>query len=194
MVPRRAQHPPPIVRRRAPACAGPRAREPGRGPRPRYSGAVQARALLALAFLASAPLAGTRAALVLDGARVLAPDGASWRDGLALLVRDGRIAKIAARGELEVPSGAPVVDLSGLYLIPGSIDLHSHLLLHPYDEAPWEDQVLEESLELRTIRGVLAARPRRARAGRGGRGLDQGVRRPAAARRQSSGQRALKTS
>jgi imidazolonepropionase-like amidohydrolase len=50
------------------------------------------------------------------------------------------------------------IDLAGLVLLPGLIDLHTHLLLHPYDETPWNDQVLKESLELRTIRAVTAAR------------------------------------
>ena len=36
--------------------------------------------------------------------------------------------------------------------------MHSHLLLHPYDETPWDDQVLKEPLELRTIRAVVAAK------------------------------------
>src|SRR5207237_8038939 len=51
-----------------------------------------------------------------------------------------------------------VLDLTGLTLIPGLMDLHSHLLLHPYNETVWDDQVLKEPLELRTIRGVVAAR------------------------------------
>ena len=42
--------------------------------------------------------------------------------------------------------------------LPGLIDLHTHLLLHPYSETSWDDQVLKESLELRTIRGVAQAR------------------------------------
>jgi imidazolonepropionase-like amidohydrolase len=42
--------------------------------------------------------------------------------------------------------------------MPGLIDLHTHLLLRPYDELSWDDQVLKESIELRTIRGVDAAR------------------------------------
>src|SRR5262249_20760882 len=36
--------------------------------------------------------------------------------------------------------------------------LHTHLLLHPYDETPWDDQVLKEPLELRTVRATVAAR------------------------------------
>jgi imidazolonepropionase-like amidohydrolase len=96
--------------------------------------------------------------LVLAGASVLDPAGARWLDGRDVLVENGRIARIAAAGALPVPPGALRVDLSGLHLIPGLIELHSHLLLHPYDETPWDDQVLREPLEQRVIRGVLHAR------------------------------------
>jgi len=96
--------------------------------------------------------------LLLSGARVLDPAGARWLDGKDVLVENGRIARIAAPGSFPVPPGAVRVDLAGLHLIPGLIELHSHLLLHPYDETPWDDQVLREPLEQRVIRGVLHAR------------------------------------
>ncbi|MFK4985767.1 hypothetical protein ACI4B7_28485, partial [Klebsiella pneumoniae] len=35
---------------------------------------------------------------------------------------------------------------------------HGHLFLHPYNETPWDDQVLHESLALRTARAVVQAR------------------------------------
>ncbi len=104
------------------------------------------------------------ASLLLTGARVLAPEGDRWIEGAALLVRGERIEAVAPLDELEESGrergieGARRIDLAGLFLVPGLIDLHSHLLLHPYDEAPWDDQVLRESLELRTIRAVPAAR------------------------------------
>ncbi|HEX6899616.1 MAG TPA: amidohydrolase family protein [Thermoanaerobaculia bacterium] len=72
-----------------------------------------------------------------------------------MLIEDGRIARIAPAGTLQA---SQKLDLSGLTLIPGLIELHSHLLLHPYNETSWDDQVLKEPLELRTIRGVVAAR------------------------------------
>jgi imidazolonepropionase-like amidohydrolase len=96
--------------------------------------------------------------LLLTGARVLDPAGERLLDGREVLVNNGRIAAVAPAGSTEVPPGTVRVDLAGAVLVPGLIDLHSHLLLHPYDETPWDDQVLKESLELRTIRGVLAAR------------------------------------
>lgn len=91
---------------------------------------------------------------ILDPARHAAP---VKRD---MLIVDGRIQRIAPVGAIESPQGpsARRLDLEGLTLIPGLIDLHSHLLLHPYNEATWDDQVLRESLELRTIRAVVAAR------------------------------------
>ena len=92
----------------------------------------------------------------LTGARVLAPEADRWLEGVAVGVRDGRVRRV------DDPAGDPqpgrTEGLDGLYLVPGLIDLHSHLLLHPYDEASWNDQVLRESLEARTIRATAAAR------------------------------------
>ena len=42
--------------------------------------------------------------------------------------------------------------------MPGMIEGHSHLFLHPYNETPWDQQVLHESLALRTVRATVAAR------------------------------------
>jgi imidazolonepropionase-like amidohydrolase len=97
-------------------------------------------------------------ALVLAGARVLDGKGERWIEGSDVLVVGSRIERIAPAASLAAPAGAERIDLAGLYLIPGLIDLHSHLLLHPYDETPWDDQVLKESIELRTIRATVAAK------------------------------------
>ena len=117
--------------------------------------------LLALSWRMAAAAPPPRPAdppLLLAGAQVLDPAGARWLEGRDVLVENGRIAKIAAPGSFPVPAGAVRVDLAGLHLIPGLIELHSHLLLHPYDETPWDDQVLREPIEQRVIRGVLHAR------------------------------------
>ena len=117
---------------------------------------------LALPLLLAAILAGTGAAaadsLILSGARVLDPRGEGWLAGHDVLVVDGRIARIAPAARIQPPPGARRIDLHGVFLIPGLIDLHTHLLLHPYSETPWDDQVLREKLESRTIRAVVAAR------------------------------------
>ncbi|NWO67902.1 amidohydrolase family protein, partial [Escherichia coli] len=48
--------------------------------------------------------------------------------------------------------------LPGTSLLPGLIDLHVHLFLHPYNETSWNDQVMKEPLALRTARAVAHAR------------------------------------
>lgn len=92
--------------------------------------------------------------LVLSGAHVLNEDGDGWVEGASVVVREGVIVSI---GEAPAGDDVTVVTVPGWYVVPGLIDLHTHLLLHPYDEASWNDQVLVESLGLRTARGVAAA-------------------------------------
>ncbi|HET9810646.1 MAG TPA: amidohydrolase family protein, partial [Sphingomicrobium sp.] len=75
--------------------------------------------------------------------------------GWSVLVDGDRIA--AAGPDIAAPPGAKVIDLPGTTLIPGMIEGHSHLFLHPYDETLWDDQVLREPLALRTARAVVHA-------------------------------------
>ena len=57
-----------------------------------------------------------------------------------------------------MPAGAETIDLPGATLLPGLIEGHSHLFLHPYNEVSWNDQVLHESLAERVARAVNHAR------------------------------------
>ena len=74
--------------------------------------------------------------------------------GWVVLVRGERIQAAGPRAAVPVPDGAERIPLPGTTLLPGLSDLHSHVLLHPYDETPWNDQVLRESLAVRTARAV----------------------------------------
>jgi imidazolonepropionase-like amidohydrolase len=94
--------------------------------------------------------------LLLTGASVLDPTCREFIEGYAVLIAGDRLRQVGPSGDIKAPDDARRLDLAGLSLLPGLIDAHSHLLLHPYDEASWEDQVLKESLELRTIRAVAA--------------------------------------
>ena len=91
---------------------------------------------------------------------VLVPDGVfdgtadSVARGWGVLVRGDRILRVGPLSSLEAPATATRIALPGTTLLPGLSDLHSHVLLHPYDETPWNDQVLRESLALRTARAV----------------------------------------
>ncbi|NMO19995.1 amidohydrolase family protein [Pyxidicoccus fallax] len=93
-----------------------------------------------------------RPARVFDG--VTAKPHAGW----VVLVTGERIAAAGPEAQVKAPAGAEVVDLAGTTLLPGLIEGHSHLLLHPYNEASWNDQVLKESLALRVVRATHHAR------------------------------------
>jgi imidazolonepropionase-like amidohydrolase len=97
---------------------------------------------------------GTSRPVVLKPARVFDGVDPEAHDGWAVVVRGDRIEAAGPAGEVKVPEGARVIDLPGMTLIPGLIDLHTHVLLHPYDEALWNDQVLKEALALRVCRAT----------------------------------------
>jgi imidazolonepropionase-like amidohydrolase len=79
-------------------------------------------------------------------------------DGWVVLVRGDKIEAVGPRAQVSAPSDATQITLAGTTLMPGMIEGHSHLLLHPYNETPWNDQVLHESLALRVARAVNHAR------------------------------------
>ncbi len=66
----------------------------------------------------------------------------------------GRIDRVGPAAGVTPAAGDRVVDLPGATLLPGLIDAHTHVLLHPYDEASWNDQVLREPLALRVCRAT----------------------------------------
>jgi imidazolonepropionase-like amidohydrolase len=111
--------------------------------------------VIAVLLLAPA-VAMAQEAIVISGGRVLSPEGARWLDGQDVVIEGDRITDIAPTGSFK--GTAHRIDAAGMYVIPGLIDLHTHLLLHPYNEATWNDQVLKESLELRTVRATAQAR------------------------------------
>ncbi len=98
------------------------------------------------------------APVLLVPARVWDGTAAMPHEGWAVLVRGDRIEAVGPRGAIAAPPGASVIDLPGTTLIPGLIEGHSHLLLHPYNETSWDDQVLREPEALRVARAVNHAR------------------------------------
>ncbi len=89
---------------------------------------------------------------ILKPARVF--DGAAMHEGWGVRVRGERIEFVGAVADLSSLAGATTIDLPGATLLPGLIEAHSHVLLHPYNEATWNDQVLKESLGVRIARAT----------------------------------------
>jgi imidazolonepropionase-like amidohydrolase len=115
------------------------------------------RLLIAMAAaVASLATAATAAPILLKPAQVF--DGVDPRPhpGWQVLVEGDKIAAVGPN--LAAPAGARVIELPGTTLSPGLIEGHSHLFLHPYNEAKWDDQVLHEQRALRTARAVVHAR------------------------------------
>jgi len=102
--------------------------------------------------------APTGPAILLVPDRVWDGVDAAPHDGWAVIVRGDRIEAVGPRAQLTVPADATTIALPGTTLMPGLIEGHSHLLLHPYNETPWDDQVLHEALALRVARAVNHAR------------------------------------
>ncbi|WP_020596536.1 metal-dependent hydrolase family protein [Spirosoma panaciterrae] len=83
-------------------------------------------------------------------------DGETTHEGWAVRVKGDKIEAVGAIASIST-EGAEVVDLKGTTLLPGLIEGHSHLFLHPYNETPWDDQVLKEARSLRTARATVHA-------------------------------------
>ena len=115
------------------------------------------RALLFIALLCPPVLAQSVAdrpepLTALKPARVFDGESAELREGVAVIIRGERIEAIVDVSR--IPAGAKVIELPGATLMPGLIESHSHVLLHPYNETPWNDQVAREHLSLRVARAT----------------------------------------
>jgi imidazolonepropionase-like amidohydrolase len=111
-----------------------------------------------LGLLATLGLGAPAAAktLWLRPARVFDGVNPTPHEGWTVVVEGDRIT--AAGPNVTAPAGARTIELPGTTLMPGMIEGHSHLFLHPYNEALWDAQVLHEPLALRTARAVNHAR------------------------------------
>jgi len=85
-------------------------------------------------------------------------DGLTMHTGWSVLVRGSRILAAGPALDAAAPPDTRRIPLPGMTLLPGLIEGHSHLFLHPYNETSWNDQVLHEPLALRTARAVNHAR------------------------------------
>jgi imidazolonepropionase-like amidohydrolase len=106
--------------------------------------------LLAAMLRAETPASGT--SYLLKPSRVF--DGESMHDGWAVVVRGDRIESAGPAAGLKAAPEARVVELPDMTLLPGLIEAHSHILLHPYTEASWNDQVARESEAMRVARAT----------------------------------------
>ncbi|MCS0580613.1 amidohydrolase family protein [Massilia pinisoli] len=113
-------------------------------------------ALSLLAGMLPGAYAADQRPVLLTPDRVWTGDGVP-HGGWSVLVSQGRIQAAGPTGTLAIPADVDRIDLPGKTLIPGLIDLHSHVLLHPYNETTWDDQVLKEAPAYRIALAVRHA-------------------------------------
>jgi imidazolonepropionase-like amidohydrolase len=92
--------------------------------------------------------------LVLKPARVFDGAGLEAHEGWVVVVRGDKIESAGSGDGVSLAADARVIELPGATLLPGLIEAHSHVFLHPYNETSWEDQVLKEPLALRVCRAT----------------------------------------
>jgi imidazolonepropionase-like amidohydrolase len=110
--------------------------------------------LLVLMLMLGTSVRAADPAILLRGAQLF--DGAAVHVGWEVLVEGDRIAAVGPH--LTTPAGTRVIELPGDTIMPGMIEGHGHLFLHPYNETSWDDQVLHEPLAVRTARAIVHAR------------------------------------
>lgn len=115
---------------------------------------------LALAFAAHADDLPKPAdhPLLLKADRVFDARDEQTHAGWVVLVQGDKIAAVGPEGQVTAPAGTETLSFPGMTLLPGLIDAHSHIFLHPYNETVWNDQVLKETLAFRTVEAVKHAR------------------------------------
>jgi imidazolonepropionase-like amidohydrolase len=100
----------------------------------------------------------TKTPLLLVPARVFDAEDGNSHAGWAVLVSSNRIAAVGPAAQINAPAEAQRVELPDTTLLPGLMDLHSHLFLHPYNQTLWDDQVLKEPVAYRSVRATIHAR------------------------------------
>src|ERR1700758_2884997 len=98
-----------------------------------------------------------RTATLLRPARVWTA-GEPVHEGWVVLTVGPRIVAAGPESTVQRPAAAEVIELPGATLMPGLMDVHSHLFLHPYNETLWDEQVLKEPVPYRTLRAARQAR------------------------------------
>jgi imidazolonepropionase-like amidohydrolase len=76
-------------------------------------------------------------------------------DNQIIVIRGARIDRVAPAREEQIPADAKVVDLSRATVLPGLIDCHTHIMLADTDNSHYEEYLLKDSYQYRTILATL---------------------------------------
>jgi len=114
--------------------------------------------LLVVAIAATAAYAADSPEVYVRAGKLLDVRSGKMLTDQVIVIRGERIERVGAAAEIRVPQGATVVDLSGATVLPGLIDAHTHIFLTGEDNGRYDEQLLKESWQYRTIEAVINAR------------------------------------
>src|SRR5262245_38574248 len=97
-----------------------------------------------------------RKPLLLVPERLFDSEKGEINTGYLVLVHSNRIAAVGK--DIQPPPDTERIELPGTTLLPGLMDIHSHIFLHPYNERLWEDQVLKEPVAYRSVNATVHAK------------------------------------
>jgi imidazolonepropionase-like amidohydrolase len=92
--------------------------------------------------------------ILLLPARVFDGEDGQTHAGWAVLVNSNTITAVGPASQAQAPADAERIALPDMTLLPGFMDIHSHIFLHPYNETLWNEQVLTEPVAYRTVEAV----------------------------------------
>jgi len=81
----------------------------------------------AIDVVVEAPRARPKGTVVLSGARLVTMKGDEVIERGDLVITDNRIVAVGPKGKVQIPAGAKIIDVSGKTIVPGFVDVHSHM-------------------------------------------------------------------
>jgi imidazolonepropionase-like amidohydrolase len=114
--------------------------------------------LIFMILISAGSTIATAESLLIRPGRVIDGVSAKPHTNWLVLVDGKKIIAAGPASNMNVPADVREIDLTNFTLLPGLIENHGHLFLHPYSETSWDDQVLKEHQSLRTVRATVHAR------------------------------------
>jgi Tol biopolymer transport system component/imidazolonepropionase-like amidohydrolase len=74
-----------------------------------------------------APRSRPKGTVVLSGARIITMKGDEIIERGDIVITDNRISAVGAKGKVQIPAGAKVIDVTGKTIMPGFVDVHAHM-------------------------------------------------------------------
>jgi imidazolonepropionase-like amidohydrolase len=113
--------------------------------------------LMCLAVVLTSPAlpAGDTPVMYIRAGKLLDVRAGKMLANQVIVIRGERIERVAPSSEVTIPAGATVVDLSGATVLPGLIDCHTHIMLADTDDSHYDEILLKQSWQFRTILATL---------------------------------------